>query len=139
MAYSRDKAREDVKLGLYALGTFATAFTVYYFFKKDSTDDSSGELDEGFYPPSETAGADHRIANQRANQIYTAMDGIGTDELAIVQAQNLVSAAMLKLIYNKFGIRDGQNLGQWYQGDLSGYWLNIVRAQWNNKGVKPPF
>jgi len=80
-----------------------------------------------------------RQALMRANTIYTAMKGAGTDEEAIYRAFNLVNADGLRLIYNKFGVRDDEDMGQWFIGDLSADEMKIVRAIWQNRGVKPPF
>jgi len=80
-----------------------------------------------------------RQATMRANNIYTAMKGFGTDELAIYRAFNLINADGLRLIYNKFGIRNQENMGQWFIGELNDGEMAIVRAQWQNVGVTPPF
>jgi len=108
---------------------------------KRRKEQEEAEERELFYPPDETAGSSISVqeAQRRANNIFTAMDGPGTDEMAIYRAQNLINASALKLLYNTFGIRDGENMGQWFMGDLDSGEMTIVRAQWQNRGLQPPF
>lgn len=130
----------------WVLGSVAALTTIslgyYWYSENEKKKEEEEEADEAsFYPPEETIGSNlsQDEALRRANTIYTAMKGGGTDEDAIVLAQNSANASGLKLIYNKFGVRDGETLGQWYLGDLSGWWLTVVRAQWTNRGLTPPF
>jgi len=138
----KERFKKDVNWGIGILAGLATIGSVSYFIWKDKKSSRGSDVDESpFFSAEETSGSNisQREALRRANQIYTAMDGAGTDEDAIYRAQNLVNASALKLIYNKFGIREEENMGQWFIGDLSGTPLMIVRAQWTNRGLIPPF
>lgn len=117
------------------LGIVATVTAITRKVKAEPLDDDIA------YPPSELGNSNisARQAMRRANQLYTAMKGAGTDEEAVYRAQNMLNGDGLKMVYNKFGIREGENLGQWFLNDLSDSEMVIVRRQWTERGIIPPF
>jgi len=117
------------------LGIVATVAAIQ---KKEKAQPLSDDI---AYPPNEISGSNlsARQAMRRANQLYSAMKGAGTNEETVYKTQLDANGDGLKLIYNKFGIREGENLGQWFLDDLGYKELLIVRAIWKKKGVTPPF
>ena len=67
------------------------------------------------------------------------MTGLGTNEIAVYQALSNVNGAGLKLIFNVFGIRGGENLYEWFLDDLNDFELEKVRTIWVSAGLIPPF
>lgn len=78
--------------------------------------------------------------NVYAQQLYTAMKGLGTDENAIYtvfrQMKNRVD--ILKL-FAAFGTRDGQDLYEWMAGDLSSWNFNKINNILTDNGVDYQF
>lgn len=56
-------------------------------------------------------------AIQRANNLYNKMKGAGTGDV-LAECRGLTPDD-LKCIYVQFGTKNGQNLSQWFIGDLS--------------------
>ncbi len=78
-------------------------------------------------------------ALRRANMLYTAMRGFGTNEMTIYKALMTVNKAGLMLIFNQFGSRRGQNLYQWFMDDLGYKELAVVSEIWKKQGINVPF
>lgn len=60
-------------------------------------------------------------AQNFANAQYAAMDGLGTDEDALMVPLLSLTGAQLIMIYEAFGVRDGKSLFQWYSSELDSY------------------
>lgn len=118
-----------------------------YWINKDKGKREDLPEEEG-YTEDELAGSNlsPKEALRRGNSLFTAMDGGGTNENSVIHAltAGMPNASALKLIYVKFGKRQGtytwtsENLGQWFAGEGEGI-LKITRAIWENRGLTPPF
>jgi hypothetical protein len=70
-----------------------------------------------------------------ANKLEVAMDGWGTDEDAIMEVFERVKNDLDFLeLDSAFGNRDGWNMIEWLQGDLSGYWMDKINNTLNSNG-----
>ncbi len=132
---------EKVKSGVqWVAGTALTALigwgVISLFTRKDPTEDLPDPYEAGEV---ETSNLSVRQALIRANAIYTALDGLGSNEEAVYRAFEGANGAAIKLIYNQFGVRDDEDMTQWFVGDLDSAELKKVRAIWNKQGVTPPF
>jgi hypothetical protein len=58
-------------------------------------------------------------AKSIADGQYSAMQGWGTDEHSLFSPLYTLNGAQLVKVYEKFGVRDGWNLFQWYSDELS--------------------
>lgn len=58
-------------------------------------------------------------AKSIADGQYNAMAGWGTDEESLFTPLLALNGAQLAKVYEKFGVRDGQNLFQWYGNELN--------------------
>jgi len=68
-----------------------------------------------------------------ANRLYTAMKGAGTDTVTIKdvfeQMNNITD--VLKLV-QAFGVRDGETLGQWLDGEVHWYKPGNIKKEINS-------
>jgi len=132
-----------ISWGLGAIVSLATIGSIWYWVSKDKKKEEEEEekYQDVFYPPDllKLSNLNTREALRRANNIYTAMKGVGTDEMAIFRAQYKANNDGLRYIYNLFGIRDGMNMGQWFTSEMEGEDLSMIRGQWLLTGITPPF
>lgn len=100
-------------------------YLIFHFAKKEITDlfakDKAKELDKQLDNEIQTEHLTYPESDYTlmASTLYTAMDGAGTDESAIGRIFNKMQnrSDVLKLI-QAFGVKDGEDLSQWLQGDL---------------------
>lgn len=78
-------------------------------------------------------------AKRRADVLYRAMKGGGTDEQTVYRAQLGVNAKGLMMIFNEFGVPSNENLWQWFVDDLGWKELLVVRYIWQKQGIIVPF
>lgn len=135
--------RQKISWGVGTIATVATIGSIWYWIQKDKREEEEklSEDQKVFYPPNLTKGSNIGFAEalRRANNIQTAIKGAGTDEKAVFRAQYKLNADALRYLYNTFGIRNGENMGQWIIGDFEGDDLAAIRGQWLLRGVTPPF
>lgn len=70
-----------------------------------------------------------------ANKLEAAMKGWGTDETAIFAALAGLNRSQILAVYIAFGTRDGQDLGAWFRGDLSGEILTRALNIFSEAGI----
>lgn len=71
-----------------------------------------------------------------ADALFQAMDGWGTDEDAIFNVfSKMKTNNDLAQLQVSFGVKEGQNLGQWLQDDLGDDEKNKVRSILTSNGV----
>lgn len=78
--------------------------------------------------------------NQFAQVLYSAMEGIGTDEEAVFRIIGYMKKDIdvAKLIV-AYGVKGDETLGAWLQGDLSSSDMNKVNQILTSKGIKYQF
>lgn len=78
--------------------------------------------------------------NQYAQVLFSAMDGVGTDEEAIFRVMRYMKKDIdvAKLIV-AFGVKGDNTLGAWLQDDLSSTDMEQVNKILANKGIKYQF
>lgn len=99
-----------VLIGLFFL------FLPFLFRKQDKTEISNPNN----LPTDDTSLTDFQ-AKAMAENCYTAMKGLGTDEPYLLDSLYPLSIHSFNHVYKVFGIRDDENLQQWLLGDLSKY------------------
>lgn len=135
----KSERRENIRLWLTGAATLGTTASILYFLFRKEKPKPLSVFDRYTDAEVKDSNISKRQARQRANQLFTAMDGLWTNEVAIGNAFKNVNGPGLKLIYNKFGVRGDENLGQWLIGDLNDFELEQVRELWQEQGVDPPF
>jgi len=126
------------KVGAVVLGLGAIGYGIYKL-TGAAADKKKARKEE--YPRDETkdSNIDEAAASRIAETVYTAMAGWGTNEEVIFAQFLQPNAAAIKLIYNAFGSKDGENMYQWFIGDLDQEDLQILRELWRSKGIVPEF
>lgn len=75
-----------------------------------------------------------------AEKLYVAMDGLGTDTDAVYSAFDMAETRSdILAIIGKFGVRDGETLTEWIQGDLSGSEIMHLNSLIASKGINYKF
>jgi len=100
-----------VKRGATSLGdTFVNLFGGNVQDVVDQTTPSDGTTVDGDFDAQAKSIADGQ---------YAAMQGTGTDEDSLFTPLLSLNGAQLAKVYEKFGVKEGMNLFQWYGGELS--------------------
>jgi hypothetical protein len=116
--------------------------------------------------PADGSTAQNSFASQAtliAQGQYTAMQGNTTDETALFNALIPLNGAQLAMVFEKYGVKEGKNLFQWYADELcdsmwcgSLVWYNdaapgctawldscyeteFMRALWQKSGIPVTF
>lgn len=101
--------------------------------KEDETKDAVTELeDKGLKPTWQ----DYQY-RAYADQLYTAMSGMGTDELAVSKVfEHILNDLDFAKLDLAFGSRDGENMEQWLTSELSSYWTTQINNMLKKNGVR---
>lgn len=122
---------------------FAIGVTSFFALKSSKARrDERKETKEEEFPKIDTLASNINVeeAKRRAGILFTAMDGGGTNERAVKSALSGVNNAGLKLIFNEFGVRRGENLFEWFVGDFHDEdELAEIRNIWLTQGIQVPF
>lgn len=73
-------------------------------------------------------------------KLYVAMDGWGTDTDAVYSAFEMAATRSdILSIIGTFGVKDGETLNEWIQGDLSGSEIAHLNSIIASKGINYQF
>lgn len=82
---------------------------------------------------------DDYVYKQYADTLYECMDGMGTNELGVSRVfEHILNKVDYAKLYKFYGVRDGNNLPEDIQSELSAYWIKQINGMLarNNVGVK---
>jgi hypothetical protein len=77
--------------------------------------------------PSNTRTWDNYVYQKYADNLYKAMDGVGTDNLAVSKVfEHILTDVDFQCLEVAYGVRDGYNMTSRLRDDLSEYWINQI-------------